>query len=311
MSRAVVVIAVAVAACFLPASAHAVGVDRAGDLIDAVALVDYGAEPNFTVGSWVKYRTVGSSLQGFNDDYTVTILVAGEEVFWGDPCFWLETWTERPGETSRAVATLISYSAFGDTMAIRHPQWFMRKTIYGLQGEDKPEIMLAGRQPAEFRVRRAAWDSDDNTNIKLDTLATRTVTLPLGAFVTLPVVHARTHSETVEHGDSTIYFDRVQKQTFFMNRDVPITGFVQIETDDVQRGKSWRAGEFIPGTPNLLEQATGTTTLVDRGQGGLTPELVPKDMRRPIADRQEVRQNYSFPPEHAGRTRAPGTSERQ
>ena len=62
-------------------------------LIDAAGMLDYLRPPNFQIGTWVKYHVTSKSLRGYEDDYMVTVLAAGEEVFWGEPCFWLETWT--------------------------------------------------------------------------------------------------------------------------------------------------------------------------------------------------------------------------
>ena len=34
---------------------------------------------------------------GVIDQYDVTLVIAGEEDFWGDPAFWLESWIDYPG----------------------------------------------------------------------------------------------------------------------------------------------------------------------------------------------------------------------
>src|SRR6185369_10683623 len=86
------------------------GTEHASELIDGAGLVNYMQRPTFSVGSWAKYHTVSKSEQGFKDDYTVTILVAGEEVWWGEPCFWVETRTKKMGARERATASLISYA---------------------------------------------------------------------------------------------------------------------------------------------------------------------------------------------------------
>src|SRR5262249_15767529 len=39
-------------------------VERASDLIDGAGMLNYMQRPTFTVGTWVKYRTLGSSEQG-------------------------------------------------------------------------------------------------------------------------------------------------------------------------------------------------------------------------------------------------------
>ena len=132
MTRAASVLAVLLVTAASIATAQASTVERVPDIIDGSGMVDFSKRPSFTVGSWVKYRTTGSSLQGHRDDYTVTLLVAGEEVFWGEPCLWLETWVEKSDTRSTPIASLISYTAFGDTMASKRVLWFIRKTIHGM-----------------------------------------------------------------------------------------------------------------------------------------------------------------------------------
>ena len=140
----------------LPTPGVAGSVERAPSVIDGSGFVNFMQRPHFTIGEWVKYRTVGHSLRGFNDDYTVTIMVAGEEVFWGDPCVWIETWTQPADGKLNATASLVSYAAFGDTMSDRHLMWFVRKTINGITAEGKPDASLVtrGGKGAEDTGRR-------------------------------------------------------------------------------------------------------------------------------------------------------------
>src|SRR5262249_10125138 len=62
--------------------------------IDGIGLIDYSSPPDFRVGTWAKYHIVGHSQMGLEDDYFVTVIIAGEEEFWGERCFWVETHTD-------------------------------------------------------------------------------------------------------------------------------------------------------------------------------------------------------------------------
>src|SRR5262245_50256592 len=101
------------------------GLRAADDMIDGSLMVDFSKKPNFKVGSWVRYHGTANSKLGLHKDYTLTLLVAGEEDVWGDRCFWLETWTDHKGKEMLTAASLISYTAFGDTAALKHGMWFI------------------------------------------------------------------------------------------------------------------------------------------------------------------------------------------
>ena len=63
------------------------------DLLDGISLLDLSGRAHLKVGSWVRYHTVSSSYLGYHDDYELVLLIAAEEEFFGERCFWLETWT--------------------------------------------------------------------------------------------------------------------------------------------------------------------------------------------------------------------------
>src|SRR5438132_3292297 len=260
------------AACLLVAlgPARALAQD---EVIDAVGLVDFSGRPNFHVGSWVKYHTVGKSLLGRSDDYTTTLLVAGEEVAWGEPCVWLETWVDR-GAGSSVTASLVSYAAFGDTMTNNHLGWFLRKAISGLLPSGQPDLSLATREANELKLRKANWDAEPS-QAHLDTLGSEPVTVPVGTFKALKVLRSRGHGGTVDQADSTIYYEQKVFETYYRNHEIPITGLIKIDMDDVQRGKSWAVGQFTRDSLRILERAQGSTTLVAMGRGALLPKLVP------------------------------------
>src|SRR5713101_5625116 len=104
MHRAVLVLFAFLIVVVSTTPLFAESVERPADLIDGAGLVNYMQRPTFQVGTWAKYRTVGNSERGLKDDYTVTVLAAGEEVWWGEPCLWIETRTQKPGDRERITA---------------------------------------------------------------------------------------------------------------------------------------------------------------------------------------------------------------
>src|SRR5262245_20189051 len=79
--------------------------------VDGVGMLDF-RQGRFKVGGWVRYRTKGDTEQGYKTDYTVTVLIGGEEKWWGEDCFWVETQTSYSGNAPEYTASLISFSVF-------------------------------------------------------------------------------------------------------------------------------------------------------------------------------------------------------
>jgi hypothetical protein len=278
------------------------------EVIDAVGLMDFSGRPNFHVGSWVKYHTVGKSLLGHSDDYTTTLLIAGEEVAWGEPCVWIETWVDR-GLQSSVTASLVSYAAFGDTMTNNHLGWFLRQSINGIDDAGNPDLTLATREENELKLRKVNWDQEPS-QAALDTLGNETVTVPVGTYKTLKVSRTRAHGGTTDLPDSTIYYEQRIQEVYYRSREVPITSLVKMDMDDLQRGKSWAVGNFTRDSLKILERAQGSTTLVAMGRGDLLPKLVPPSLRKPIADRKLVEETMNQPMEPTMRTIRRGSSTR-
>lgn len=302
-ARAAALLAVCLIVALGPARALA-----QDEVIDAVGMLDYSGPPKFHVGSWVKYRTVGKSLLGHSDDYTTTLLIAGEEIAWGEPCVWIETWVDRNGSSTQ-TASLISYAAFGDTMTTNHLGWFLRKSINGLDEAGRPEITVAGREASELKLRKANWDAEP-FRTHYDTLGTETVTIPLGTFKTLKVSRARGMGQTSdsETADSTTYYEQKITEIYYRSREIPITGLVKMDIDDLQRGKTWAIGHFNKDSLRVLERAQGSSTLVAMGRGDLLPKLVPERYRHPIADRKLVQETMDQPMEPSMRVLPRGGS---
>jgi hypothetical protein len=283
MRRAVHFLALAAFLSLTPAAL------RAGTVLDGAGMIYYAAEPNFKVGDWVKYHTKGSSLQGHKDDYVVTILIAGEELWWGERCFWVETWTEMPGhEGKELAASLVTYGIFGDSMATEHLTWFMRKSIEGRDDRGNVQQMIHKRDPAEFRARaamiqKAALDRD------IDTVGVATVTGPTGTYEARRIRQSTKAVELVDRGDSTIYYEHIETRDRYYSPKVPITWMAREEIDDLQQGRSWLIGNKKDAPLAILERARGTTELVGFGHGDVTPEVVPVPLRRTIEEQERER----------------------
>jgi hypothetical protein len=285
MRRALLILG-SLLALALPLDSFAARVERPADIIDGAGMVNYMTRPTFKVGDWVKYHTTSTSEQGFKDDYTVTILIGGEEVWWGEPCFWVETRTQKAGDHERYTASLVSYAAFGDTMANNHIMWFIRKTINGVKNNNEPDIALYTRGKNEIQLRRAVWEKDDNPPL-VDSVGTEKVTVAAGSFDTHKVRRRYRNAETADQGDSSIYYRRQLDRTFFVTPKVPITNLARVDVDDHQEGKTWLAGKSDKGPLKTLERARGTTELIEMGSSGLPALLVPVALRKPI-DRKAV-----------------------
>ena len=249
----------------------------ADQVIDASGMMDYMRPPDFKVGTWVKYHVKSTSLQGYEDDYTVTVLAAGEEVFWGEPCFWVETWVERKDRPPRFAASLISFAAFGDTMATRHPIWFTRKTIEGYDENNLPDEAIVRRQANEMKLRAINYEQEHrDTWIYRDTLGTDTTTAPAGTFKGLKIKVLRPWAETTDRGDSTIYYERRETRTYYYSDRVPLTGRLNVHSFAVV---PIRARQAVIGSLSLVRSGPGRgytsgdlTLLQDLADRAIEPE---------------------------------------
>src|SRR5262245_51713527 len=98
--------------------------------MSGVGLIDFRDKPRFKVGDWVKYRFRSATPQGKAiDDYELTMIISGEEKFWGDDCFWVETWVRGKSTGTKASAVCVSYSVFGDTAWLQRLQVYHRKQV--------------------------------------------------------------------------------------------------------------------------------------------------------------------------------------
>jgi len=250
--------------------------------MDAIGNVDYNHGPRFKVGDWVKYHTKGESMQGYQTDYTVTILIAGEEMWWGEKCFWLETHTYAAGEDLPEIAaSLMSYSVFEDTLPSNRFTLYVRKTIDGL--DENGRYVQQPFRRAENDIKRRVSLPDPEQ--KIDTLGVGRVEVPKGAFDALRVRRVTRKSVTAQEGDSTVYYERVEDHTFWRSDQIPITRLVKIDMDNVQRRRVWMIGESKNAPLNVAEHATGWMELLDFGSG-MKSVAIPERFQRPLSEQR-------------------------
>jgi len=247
--------------------------------IDGTTMVDFSRPANFKVGSWVHYRSVSSSLLGAREDYDLWLLIAGEVEFWGERCFWLETWTKDHDRDTVYTAALITYAVFGDTAALRQPTWFQRETVGRTSGNGTPEVDVSLRDRNELRVAAAdrgqrAPEERGTLERGFDTLAVDTCRLPLGSFRGPVAREISRFVQEVMPGDSTVHYERLVTRLRKLDDRVPITRTVREDILDTQTNDVWPIGESKKSTRRILEEARGIMLLEGYGDHGLMPRLV-------------------------------------
>ncbi len=253
--------------------------------VDAVGMIDFRHGVRFKVGDWVQYRTKGESYQGFRTDYTVTVLIAGEELWWGERCFWIETQTSYSGQPPELAATLISYSVFEDSLAHLRFGRYMRKFLDGV--DEKGEFIQQPfrRAPTEIQSRTFA---ERDPPREVDTLGVEKVETPKGVFDALKVRQVYRETVTQQEGDSTVYFQMIEDHTFWWSDQVPITRLARIAQENTQQRRVWMIGESENAPLRIAEHSTGGTELLDFGSG-MKSRTIPERFQRSIEEQQRAR----------------------
>jgi len=276
--------AIAVSALLLAGAAlAAVGVlaqVRPATRVNAIGFIDYASPPTFKVGDWVRYRVTGESELGMRDDYDLTILIAGEELFWGDSCFWVETWLSPRVGAPTTIATCLSYSIFRDSLPVQRMQMYQRKQINEIDEQGNPVEVVMEPAPSVLRARNLfktplMWD--------VDTLGTDTVSTPAGEFLGRKVSIRQGTGTTRSFGDSSRYDEVRENRTVWMDPRVPITHTARESVENIVARRTWMIGRSNEGSPLLLrERGVGSARLVAMGSGE-APRLLPPGRRFPKA----------------------------
>jgi hypothetical protein len=290
MRRAIGVLSAVV----LLASTGTVAPARAQSVINAIGLIDYASKPTFKVGDWARYEMSGRSELGMSDEYTLTLLIAGEEDFWGDPGFWVETWVDMPGQPPRTRASLVSYSIFRDSSAIQRLLLYTRKMISMLNEDGTPKIDI--NKPASSTLK-ARHEVKNPVNWSREELGADTVTIR-GRTVTVNKVLLRQgKGVTSAVGDSTVYTELREDRTSWYTDEVPITHLAREDIVTTSSRKAWLVGRSGDATPLAIrDRGVGSATLIDYGHGGLEARMVPHHLRKSLTAQRAATRAAAVPP---------------
>jgi hypothetical protein len=248
---------------------------------NAIGLVDYAHKRDFKVGDWARYRMKSHSELGTSDDYELTVMIAGEEDFWGDPAFWIETWVERVGERPELRASLVSYDIFTDSLATQRLMHYTRRQIGEMNEDGSPIIMLNTPGTGLLNMRHEAQLGHGFT---LDTLGVDTVQVPGREYKALKVLRKEGSGVTRSVGDSTLYDELRENRTSWYSPEVPITHLVREDIESINAHKSWMIGRSGDAKAlAILDRAVGSARLVAFGHNGVA-RVIPEPERRTIAE---------------------------
>ena len=251
------------------------------DFINGIGLIDYSSHPALKPGAWVKYHVTGASLLGSKDDYDVTVMIPGEERFWGEDCFWVETWTEKKDAPPMAVATLISYSVFTDSLPTIRSQYYMRKSIDGLTPDGSLAEVVVRRPPSTLKKRGPL---SEMPSVTLDTLGIEPLQAAGKEFQCRKIAWHEGKSATLDQRDSSLTTEVRENRMLYLSPKVPVTGLCREDIEHSIKRKTWAIGRSSDAASfNVMDIAKGTATLVAFGDDGKS-RLFPPERCHVLAD---------------------------
>ena len=236
-----------------------------GKSIDGIGLIDYSRKPNFKVGTYTQYHVTGHSSKGHSEDYRMVVAIAGEERFWGDDCFWVETISQGNAESGgSSVASLMSYSIFGDSLPVQHLQYFVRKSINDVDERGNPREVIAKGSVGGIKSHTKV---DPNTHWYSDTLASDSVRV-LGKTYWCKRLHTRRDvTNSVERGDSTIMTEYREDRDTYLSPQIPLTGIAREDIEYLETRKAWLAGRSQDAETTVNTHSVGQALLISIGDG--------------------------------------------
>ncbi len=248
--------------------------------INAIGLVDYAGKPTFKVGDYARYEVTNTGPGIDKPAYTLTVLIGGEEEFWGERCFWIETWIDDPGGARESNASLMSYSIFEDSLADERIQLYRRKTISGFDENGRPQEEVT-RGAANLSTLRSSPVRP--FGYIADTLGADTV--QVGGTVLqarrLRIEQGKSLTQTV--GDSTVYVENRESRLRWRSPQVPITHMAREETRDTQGRRAWKIGYSNDALPMNVKETSFTTARIVAWGHGLTSRILPPERRTSLA----------------------------
>jgi hypothetical protein len=289
MRRAIASLALLLAAASLDAPrTHA----ETGAIMNGIGLIDYRHKPDFKVGDWVRYHMKSHSELGATDDYELTVMIAGEEDFYGDPGFWVETWVDMPNQPTQTRASLVSYEIFGDSVATQRLLLYTRKMITMLNDDGTAKMDINKPSAGALKARREIMNP---VRFSLDTLGVDTVMTPKGSFKALKVLMKQGTGATQAVGDSSVYSEVRENRTSWYTQDVPITHLAREDIESIDARKSWLIGRSGDATTLAIrDRGLGSARMIDYGHGA-TAHLLPERLRHSIAEQAAAERGAAKP----------------
>jgi hypothetical protein len=287
MRRARIIIAlVTLAVAFYAADSGraASGVTR----MSGIGVLDYTRKPTFKVGDYVRYRVTTADQEGSpQDTYVMTVMIAAQDVWWGERCFYLETWVDNASKQENLAATLMSYSIFEDSSAEENVKMYMRKMVMGFNedGSFDEKLMSAGSSALSTRQKPR-----EPRSVSRDTLGADTVQTPMGTLRATKVVTHISSSRNSGRGDSASFREVREDRAQWICNDVPMTSFALEETRSTETRRAWLIGRSKDSAPvQVVSAGTVTARLIGFGHG-LRSRALPADRIRSFDDPPPGRQ---------------------
>ena len=279
MRRAVAVLFLLTA---VPLAVKSQAASRPDGPVDAIAMINYAQGHHFKVGDWAKYQISSGSPIEYKPDYTVTVLIAGEELWWGEECFWLETQISYAGSDPEVTASLLSYAVFEDSLPSTHFQKYVRKFFFGVD-EQGHAVQQLGMLNRSIFTRRGA-DFNDPVR-QTDTVGVEQVEVPKGNFQALHDTRYFRTAQNQATGDSTTHVELTAKDARWWSDRIPITSLVRMDTEKIMRRRAWRNGESENAPLQTIEHGNWRTALIDFGTG-MKSTLVDARFQRPLSEQR-------------------------
>ena len=302
MRRAIAVLALLLALAALDAPRSRADTNA---IMNGIGLIDYHHKPDFKIGDWVRYQMKSHSELGASDDYELTVMIAGEEDFWGDPGFWVETWVDMPGLPTQTRASLVSYDIFSDSVATQRLLLYTRKMISMLNEDGTPKMDINKPSASTLKARR---EVQNPIKYSLDTLGTDTVMTPKGTFKPVKVLMKQGTGATQMVGDSSLYTEVRENRTSWYTLEVPITHLAREDIESINAHKSWltgRSGEALPLA--IRDRGLGSARLIDFGHGA-SARLLPERLRHTIAQQVAAEKAQAKPKSTTAKPASSGKS---
>ena len=261
------------------------GAQNFGKSIDGIGLIDYSRKPVFKVGTYLEYHVTGHSSKGHSEDYKMVVGIAGEERFWGDDCFWVETVTQNPAEGGgSSVATLMSYSIFSDSLPVQHLQYFVRKSISDTDERGIPREVVAKGSAGGIKSHTKV---DPNTHWYSDTLASDSVRV-MGRTYWCKRLHTRRDvANSVEQGDSTVMTEYREDRDTYLTPHIPLTGIAREDIEYLETRKAWLAGRSQDAATTVNVHSVGQAILLSTGSD-YQGQLIAENKRYSFKDQERM-----------------------